>query len=1010
MSPLRNTSDQLAIHARTPALVVSDPRGLAVRAIGYYRREPGVSAQPRVNAQWYDEAGRAVAQWDPRQFAHFEAGLSETPNQRTVFSLSNQALAQRSTDSGWKVTLTDVLGLPRVGWDSRGACTMPEYDTLMRLVAVTIRDSLGYSRTTQRLHYCPVDATQAALNRCGALCRHDDEAGSLYIHNYALLGDVGQTTRRYFAQDRLPDWPREVSARDLLLEPGPGYTSQSLQDATSAEVRTIDALGNIQTSSFGMSGAVCSSLLITAAGTEYPLLTSVTFDAAGNTLTQTTGNGLVSHAEHDPISDRLLRLYTARGDGGMVQDLHYQHDPMGNILSITDATQSVRYFANQQTTPVNRYSYDSFYQLIAASGREAANNGNGPALPGLHPLPNDPTLLLNYTQDYRYDEGGNLVELRHVNGQRNHTQRMATARFSNRSLPETNGQLPDENELAASFDASGNLQRLQPGQVLTWDCRDQLQQVTPVVRNAAEDDYERYAYDVQGVRVRKTTSTQVRSGTCVSDVRYLPGLEIRTNTRTGEELHVIAAYAGSCAVRLLHWQAGKPQQLVNDQLRYALDNHVGSCTLELDGQGHLLSREEYYPFGGTACVAGRSAVEAKYKVIRYSGKERDASGLYYYGLRYYAPWLQRWLNPDPKGDVDGLNRYRMVSNNPINKVDPDGGEEADAKTRRAKKSLGDTFRFWMMDMVNVLNEASHPPGPKRLEAKKRSARDQARVQAQSEMERKLSLLHSMFELTKQATHTADMAIASMESNRAFAKSAAMRGAAIVASNGASLGAGIGLAVGLAPLVSPAISIPVGIAVTKVVSVAVDKAGEAAGVPTTLHLQSGSLNPHSIKHSALFKKHAVPGKTLAKLMGMIPSDQKGATNLGVELFKSGGGAAVKTALHSSGAGLAWKIAVDGVKAMVEASSVVHGKLEQKMLKVEDNGASLIRELTQRSQEVIIGMAPNGFDPDGVLGHSVFKKVTVGSIANQLGDAITRIENTRSNARAYRTANPNSQFYA
>ncbi|EGH49324.1 insecticidal toxin protein, partial [Pseudomonas syringae pv. pisi str. 1704B] len=51
----------------------------------------------------------------------------------------------------------------------------------------------------------------------------------------------------------------------------------------------------------------------------------------------------------------------------------------------------------------------------------------------------------------------------------------------------------------------------------------------------------------------------------------------------------------------------------------------------------------------TAWWAARSAVEAKYKTVRYSGKERDTSGLYYYGLRYYAPWLQRWINPDPAG-------------------------------------------------------------------------------------------------------------------------------------------------------------------------------------------------------------------------------------------------------------------------------------------------------------------------------------------------------------------------
>ena len=50
----------------------------------------------------------------------------------------------------------------------------------------------------------------------------------------------------------------------------------------------------------------------------------------------------------------------------------------------------------------------------------------------------------------------------------------------------------------------------------------------------------------------------------------------------------------------------------------------------------------------------------------------DVSGLYYYGARYYAPWLQRWISPDPAGDVDGLNLYGFVGNNPLRYFDNGG--------------------------------------------------------------------------------------------------------------------------------------------------------------------------------------------------------------------------------------------------------------------------------------------------------------------------------------------------
>lgn len=123
---------------------------------------------------------------------------------------------------------------------------------------------------------------------------------------------------------------------------------------------------------------------------------------------------------------------------------------------------------------------------------------------------------------------------------------------------------------------------------------------------------------------------------------------------------------------MLHWTGGKPDGISNDQVRYSHDNLTGSSGLELDGEGKVISTEEYYPYGGTAVWTARSAVEADYKTVRYSGKERDATGLYYYGYRYYQPWAGRWLSSDPAGAVDGLNLFRMVRNNPVTLRDVNG--------------------------------------------------------------------------------------------------------------------------------------------------------------------------------------------------------------------------------------------------------------------------------------------------------------------------------------------------
>jgi RHS repeat-associated protein len=65
---------------------------------------------------------------------------------------------------------------------------------------------------------------------------------------------------------------------------------------------------------------------------------------------------------------------------------------------------------------------------------------------------------------------------------------------------------------------------------------------------------------------------------------------------------------------------------------------------------------------------------------RSTGKERDAeSGNDYFGARYYASSMGRFMSPDPSGlmyadptNPQSLNLYSYVLNNPLKYLDPDG--------------------------------------------------------------------------------------------------------------------------------------------------------------------------------------------------------------------------------------------------------------------------------------------------------------------------------------------------
>ncbi|MCP2068424.1 UNVERIFIED_ORG: RHS repeat-associated protein [Pseudomonas reinekei] len=644
-------------HAATPTLSVIDPRALAIRGVGYCRHPDSAGIDPRITRQRFDAAGHLIESWDPRLL-----GTSK-PNLTTVYGLSGQPLLTDSVDAGWQLSLPDQAGSPCSFWDARGSQRHTRFDEQQRPITVTEQAAGELPCVVERFTYGDCGPAYAEHNQGGQLIRHDDPAGSQIYPEYGMAAGVLREERRFLAELETPDWPLEPEARDELLEPQSFITCHTFNPTGELRQQT-DAMGNLRTLGYDLAGKPDEAWLQVAGEGNPPkrLVSAIRYNALDQVERETAGNGVVTRVEYAADDGRLLRLQAALGNQKPLQDLNYVYDPVGNIVELQDLAQPVTHFNNQRIDPINRYRYDSLYQLVEARGWEVSQPSHGPALPTLLPTPLDPNQRRNYTQHFEYDRGGNLITRQHSGAP---GFSMFTSTRSNRSLAQRgDGSLPGEPEIAMGFDVCGNQRELQRGQAMIWDLRNQLSQVTLVQRETEPDDYECYRYDRPGHRLRKMGFAQSSGRTLRSEVRYLPGLEIHRQAE-GEEHHVISIEAGRSNVRALHWPAGEH----GDQLRYSLGDHLGSSTLEMDDEAGVLTQEHYYPFGGTACWAGKSALVAKYKTLRYSGKERDATGLYYYGYRYYAPWLQRWICPDPAGEVEGLNRYAMVGNNPINFFD-----------------------------------------------------------------------------------------------------------------------------------------------------------------------------------------------------------------------------------------------------------------------------------------------------------------------------------------------------
>ncbi|MDQ3200786.1 MAG: hypothetical protein M3Q94_01225, partial [Pseudomonadota bacterium] len=625
--------------------------------------------------QRFDAVGRLVASRDPYLFELAKTDQLTPFNLTQSWSLSGVALLTDSVDAGWRVLLAGDSEQVVERWDGRGSHSLTEYDELLR--PLTIRESGPdvVEHTLERFTYAGVAPDDIAHNLCGQLMRHDDPAGTVHVDDLNMAGEVLKHTRRFLLRTDPPDWPSLTADRDALLETGDGATTSYQFSPLGERLQQTDALHNRQAFAYTVAGQLKATRLTLADEDqdEKLLVSNIHYNVIGQIESQTAGNGVITRHRYDEANGRLIELSAQKANGTPLHVLKYQYDAVGNVLSIEDAAQPIRYFNNQRIEPTKTYRYDTLYQLIEACGCEAKTGQSGPALPDFHTLPTDPNQIAHYTQTYHYDAGGNLLELVHLGAQA-HGRTLSRERYSNRCLPERDNRPPTEDELANGFDANGNLLELQPGQPLDWDLRNQLRSVQLIVRKNTQADRECYVYDGGGQRVRKVNVSQTSTRTITREVRYLPGLEIRTHGRPGEILHVITVNAGSNSVQVLHWVAGRPDEVPQDQVRYGLVDHLKSSALEVDQIADLISQEWYYPFGGTAYWAGRNAIEAKYKTVCHSGKERDATGLYYYGFRYHAPWWQRWINPDPGGYVDGMNLFAMVSNRPLTYKDNDGRE------------------------------------------------------------------------------------------------------------------------------------------------------------------------------------------------------------------------------------------------------------------------------------------------------------------------------------------------
>jgi len=425
------------------------------------------------------------------------------------------------------------------------------------------------------------------------------------------------------------------------------------------------------------------------------------YDAAGNLAFLTDRKGQVTGYEYDFLNRRTKASYGAASTTNPVyqNSISYTWDGANRLTQLLDSvsgtitrsydnrfdtlasesgpdgTVTTTYYADgrrQSVTPsggtATSYGFDAAGRLTGIS--QAA--GSGAANPSVAQsvaigydeadrrtsvtLPNG--IQVSYAYDdasqltgitYRKSDGTPIGDLSYTYDAAGRRTAMGGS-LARTTLPEAvasatydaNNRLTEWGGITLDYDDNGNLIR-EGTTTYTWNARNQLEATS---QGAAS-----FAYDAAGRRASRTVS----------------GVSLQT------------LYDGWNAIQLR--EAGTPVE--NRLFGLGLDEIYARTTTTTqsyltDALGSVLeltnadqNAQADYTYG----AYGQTTEEppsASSNLVKYTGREQDTAGLYYYRNRYYSLITSRFLSEDPIGLAGDDNLYTYVGGDPIDFVDPEG--------------------------------------------------------------------------------------------------------------------------------------------------------------------------------------------------------------------------------------------------------------------------------------------------------------------------------------------------
>ena len=362
----------------------------------------------------------------------------------------------------------------------------------------------------------------------------------------------------------------------------------------------------------------------------------------------TDDNGRLISIRQGSAQGLALATFTYN-DEGLVERVSYGNGTITDYTySASNRVLSIRISKNRQSLSQWEYSYDDF------GNKTRILYGDGSRVDfeyetGTHWLKRAAYYKANErapynVQNYTYDDEGNRLSY------------SDSQKSLDYEIDADSGQLMEYRNAASlrgqlTHDVRGNLlgqtETLAGQSTLernfTYDFQDRLVSLEINDRRNGYRSSSQFTYDYASRRTQKAVDGET--------TYYLYGksIEPMMEVDANGEAKKTFIYAGG----------RKIAALTGDDIEYFHNDELGNVFNVSNDTGKVVQSLRYDPFGNINFES--SVTENPYQ---FAGKEKDeASGLIYFGARYYDPSLGRFITKDPA--EDGFNHYIYARNNPV---------------------------------------------------------------------------------------------------------------------------------------------------------------------------------------------------------------------------------------------------------------------------------------------------------------------------------------------------------